>query len=98
MFIFLFHKKTQRDFKTTHKVLSIMSLVLITLPIITISFYLFNNSEKNVVSEINLISPKNQKEKDTKFRDIYYLILDGYTGSFALKEHLILTIQILLIF
>ena len=88
LLFFYFIRKIQKNFKIAHKILTIMALVLIIMPIFSITLHLISYSEKNSLNELNLKSSNYQALKEKKFRDIYYLIMDGYTGSFALKEHL----------
>ena len=80
--------KFKKDNFHLNKVLNFIALILLIIPIFNIIIYVVNpeyilkNGNKN--SEIGKITEDETKIK----RDIYYIILDGYTSSDSLKKYL----------
>ena len=80
--------KFKKDNFHLNKVLNFIALILLIIPIFNISIYVVNpasilkNGNKNL--EIGKITKDETKIK----RDIYYIILDGYTSSDSLKKYL----------
>ncbi len=81
--------KTRRELFNFTNVLNIASLPLILISLINIGIYEFNTRspwQDNDKSKKDKIISKVDLEKITTFRDIYYIILDGYANSKTLKN------------
>jgi hypothetical protein len=84
IYYFLANKK--KILLNVHKILVIMSLMLISMPIIKIiSFSIDQFFQKEVT---NSLEKKVHMPNKNELRDIYYIVLDGYGGANTLKKYL----------
>ena len=80
--------KFKKDNIHLNKVLNFIALILLIIPIFNITIYMVNPGNVLVNVNKNLeISKTTEDERKIK-RDIYYIILDGYTSSDSLKRYL----------
>ena len=82
--------KSNRNYDITTSLLNTISVTLIILPVINIATHIFR---ANYISEYDNEMAKQKSDKSaavgfniSNYRDIYYIILDGYAASSVLKN------------
>ena len=80
--------KFKKDNIHLNKVLNFIALILLIIPIFNITIYMVNPGNVLVNVNKNLEIIKTTEDERKIKRDIYYIILDGYTSSDSLKRYL----------
>ena len=80
--------KFKKDNVHLNKVLNFIAFILLIIPIFNITIYIINPGNVLLNENKNLEIDKKTKDEIKVKRDIYYIILDGYTSSGSLKQYL----------
>ena len=80
--------KFKKDNSHLNKVLNFISLILLIIPTFNITIYTINPGNVLVNENKDLEIIKTTEDDKKIKRDIYYIILDGYTSSGSLKRYL----------
>jgi len=85
---FLF--RTKKNLKKISRILSMLSICLTSIIVIRIAVYKFNVKENNQIlgTSEDVLEEKNGdlKNRNAKYPDIYYIVMDGYANSGVLRE------------
>jgi hypothetical protein len=81
-----FLTKTQLPVTQLTKILNIAALALVFLPIANITLYKLQHNTTHPEKKVRDAQPISSAEKSSKYRDIYYIVLDAYAHATTLKE------------
>ena len=80
--------KFKKDDFHLNKVLNFIALILLIMPTFNITHYIINSGNVLLNENKDLEIIKTTEDEMKIKRDIYYIILDGYTSSDSLKQYL----------